>query len=176
MPVVLFDFVEEASSAQWISGAGILYFPGTDIDESGFALWRYNTLLEDGTRPSYVLETHPEWVVNGYISGMYNLSNVVVEAGDRLVTEVGFLNGAGAGSVTFNFWVNYGQYPECGEFGCTKIFSLFDQYDGQVRTWEVSLPPEMIGQKINSIYLRVEAGPTAAQDWAVWSIARLERP
>jgi uncharacterized OB-fold protein len=175
-PVVLFDFVDEASSAQWISGAGILPFPGTDTDERGFALWRYNYPLEDGSRPARVLETHPEWVDNGYIYGVYNLSGVVVEAGDRLVAEIGFISGAGAGSATFNFGVNYGQYPDCGEFGCTETFSFFDNYDGQIRRWEVSLPSKMIGQKIGSISLRVDAGPTPAQDWAVWSIARLERP
>jgi hypothetical protein len=175
-PVVLLDFVDEASSAQWISGAGILPFPGTDIDERGFALWRYTYPLEDGSRPARVLETHPEWVDNGSIFGQYILSDIVVEAGDRLVAEIGFISGAGAGSATFNFVVNYGQYPDCGEFGCTETFSLYDKYDGQIRTREVSLPSEMIGEEVNAIALEVQAGPTAAQDWAVWSIARLERP
>jgi hypothetical protein len=123
-----------------------------------------------------VLETHPTWISEGYIYGYYDLQNVVYQAGDRFVIQGGFLRGAEAGAATFMLRANYGEYPQCGEFGCSQEFSFFDSYDGQTRSLRVTLPDDAIGQRINAVMLIVQAGESSAQDWAVWITARLERP
>ena len=177
VPVILYDFVDNANSAQWIGSNGILPFPGGVTDDDGFALWQYEAVLEDGERSDRVLETHPTWVDNGLIFGMYDLPDFIVEQGDRVVTRVGFLSGAGAGNVNFKMRFNYGSYATgCGEFGCTWEPSRSDSYDGRLLTWEFQLPKEMVGQRLNSVGLTVEAGSSSAQDWAVWEVARIERP
>jgi hypothetical protein len=177
LPVVLYDFVDRANSAQWVGSNGALPFPGGVTDDDGFALWQYEATLEDGSRPARVLETHPTWLNNGVILGIYDLGGMVVQDGYRVVTQVGFLTGAGAGDVTFKLRFNYGTYDGgCGEFGCTWEPSRSDSYNNQLSSWEFNLPEWMIGEPLNSIGLIVEAGPSSAQDWAVWEKARIIRP
>jgi len=62
---VFYDFIDQAASAYWSSGAGNLPFPGSDSDSRGFALYRNNWQLEDNKTWTKVLETHPQWVSNG---------------------------------------------------------------------------------------------------------------
>ena len=66
----IYDFVGRASQAGWRSGAGALPFPGSDTDSRGFALYRIDAILEDGSQWQKVLQTHPQWVDNGYIQGI----------------------------------------------------------------------------------------------------------
>jgi hypothetical protein len=179
LPKVLYDFVANANSAQWHNDLlEILPFPGKDTDKRGFVLWRSNFLLEDGSRQPRVLENHPRWDTNGKITGRFNPGNIILQQGDRFVARVGFLNGAGAGSVTFKFIILYiGSGTNCDEFGiCIMESSRSKRYDKRLQSWVYSVPQAVIGQNIYSIDLRVDAGPSATQDWAVWAVARLERP
>jgi hypothetical protein len=111
-----------------------------------------------------------------YIQGVYPLSdeNIVIQSGDRIVLQVGFLNGAQFGDVTYRLSLNYGTYAGgCGEFGCTQeIVSWFDQYDGRILEGEFPRPEGLVGQNIDSIALLVQAGESSAQDSANWVIAR----
>jgi hypothetical protein len=84
--------------AAWKSGSGKLTFPGGDGDITGFVLIRDPGTLEDGTT-ARVLETHPQEVANGFITGMYPLAEPVVP-GDHVRARVGLPQGAG-GEVTF---------------------------------------------------------------------------
>ncbi|MGQ9546813.1 MAG: hypothetical protein ACUVTR_06640 [Dehalococcoidia bacterium] len=90
--IVFYDFVARAAQASWSSGAGALAFPGSEADSSGFALYRDNWKLEDDSSPTRVLETHPQWVSNGWIMGRY--PQMSVPADGELTVVVGFLNGA----------------------------------------------------------------------------------
>ncbi|MFC0110890.1 PASTA domain-containing protein [Kibdelosporangium aridum] len=87
-PAVI-DLLARASSAQWTSGAGTLPFNGSDIDERGFVKPRSGFPLEDGSKPAF-LETHPQWVNNGFIQGNFTLPRPII-AGDRFKATVGFM-------------------------------------------------------------------------------------
>ena len=89
---VFYDFVTQASTASWGSGAGSLLFPGSDSDSRGFACYRNNWQLEDGSTKAKVLETHPQWVSNGWIMGRY--PQLTIPSGAELKVTVGFLKGA----------------------------------------------------------------------------------
>jgi hypothetical protein len=184
-PVTLYDFVQMAPKAVWTGYApptpgddvGVWYsleFSDQDQDSRGFARWEVNAALEDGSRAEQVLETHPTWVDKGAIQGRYSLMapiSVTFQEGDRFAARVGFLEGAGAGNVTFviEFWDGD---PDSSP---RSIASMTDPYDGTLRDWTVPLPDDLIGQS-GYFYLRVDAGSTSTQDWAVWVEARLERP
>jgi hypothetical protein len=179
-PVVLYDFVEMAPKAQWTGYAPSgptwysLKFSSEDTDPQGFALWRYNATLEDGSRPSArVLETHPAWVNNGEIQGKYSLIApipITFQQGDRFVARVGFLKGATQGNVTFkiSFWNGD---PDSSP---VILSSMTDLYDNKVKDWTVLL--NGLARESGYFYLIVDADSTSTQDWAVWVKARLERP
>ena len=172
---VLFDFVAGANLAQWSSKAGTLPFPGQDTDEQGFVLWRHNALLENGSRFGQVLETHPQWVDYGYIEGIYKQTEeFTIEEGDRFVARVGFLKGAKAGDVTFSLYFSSSDVCFYGEEFPPLVGSLSDRYDGRIQKWEIPLG-ELAGQQ-GCFALRVNAGKTSTQDWAVWAEAQIERP
>lgn len=149
-------------------------FSGKDTDPQGFALWRYNATLEDGSRPpARVLETHPTWVNNGAIWGEYSLIApipITFQQGDRFVARVGFLKGATQGKVTFKVSLWNGD-PDSSS---VILASMPDQYDKKVRDWTV--PLDVLAGESGYFYLTVDAGSTSTQDWAVWVEARLERP
>ncbi len=168
-PAVIYDFIAQAPSARWSndkSGA-TLPFNGSDVDARGFVLWRDNTLLEDGSQPARVLETHPQWVDNGHIYGNYTLSQSI-KAGDHFKAKVGFISGAG-GSVNFQVIAAGGKLPGGGVLVTTVSDS---GKDGQIRTIDADLSGFAGGK---AIILEVDAtNPAAGQDWAVWEDARIE--
>jgi|GEM_PF-2483781 len=169
---VLFDFVAQADGAGWESAAGSLPFPGKDADERGFALWRTGYSLEDGSRAELVLETHPQWADYGTIQGIYKATReIVLQRGDLFVARVGFLQGAEEGDVTFRLlFSNACDFREFYE----EVGPLRDRYDKILRGWEVPLN-RFAGQN-GCFALRVEAGETPIQDWAVWVEAKIIRP
>ncbi len=166
--VAIYDFVARASSARWRSGAGILPFNGSSADHRGFARWLNNATLENNSKYSKVLETHPQWVNYGYIQGEYSMTNYVVGKDDYFYAWVGLLKGASAGNVTFRVYIQPVGSPS------KPVTSLNDTYDGKVKNIEVNLAAWR-GKKIQKFILRVDAGPSASQDWAVWSSAVIYR-
>ena len=166
-PAVVMNFVTAAPSAAWTSawGANVLPWNGSDGDPRGFVKWRDNPLLEDGSTPARVLETHPQWVANGHIFGDYVLPRPV-QVGDRFKAQVGFLNGA-TGDVNFSVVVMGGSLSA----PATMANMNDSATDGVLRTMDVDLSPAVGG---TNLVLVVEAGPSSGQDWAVWLDARLE--
>jgi hypothetical protein len=127
--------------------------------------------MEDGSRPALALETHPQWIANGVISGSYN-RRIALQGGDRLRLLVGFLQGAGAGNVTFNIIFNY---PGCGEFGCSDTVAAFAHaYNGALVTRVTDLSAQ--NGRVGTFVLLVNAGASSGQDWATWVVAQVERP
>lgn len=167
-----FDLYTRAPEAQWIgappSGAGVvLTFGGPDTDTNGFVMYRPNYKVEDGSTPARVLETHPMWVDDGIISGLY--PPYTVSAGDRLKTRLGFLAKAdgtcGVGNVKFQ--INYkeaGTLHPLGEW--TKACN------GTLITVEIDLS-SLVGHTVQ-FALVVMANGSSAQDWAVWINPRVE--
>jgi hypothetical protein len=73
-------------------------------------------VLEDNRTYDKVQETHPQWVDNGFIYGIYlevwDLG-YKVKAGDRFSAKVGFIKNANAGNVKFHVMIR----PESREGG-----------------------------------------------------------
>jgi len=162
-PHVAYDFVEMAPTAYWWTKIGAnmvaLPFPGALNDNRGFATYRNNVKLSDGNTYARVLETHPQWVDNGWISGKY--SGVYVPPGAKLRIKVGLINGANAGNVNFHI----------GKFGAVSTISLDCAYADGVKEMEVDLGA-YAGQTIDFV-LGTNALGSSAQDWAAWAEAKI---
>jgi hypothetical protein len=152
------DLIAAAGKATWKSGSGKLTFPGSDGDTTGFVLIRDPGTLEDGTKVR-VLETHPQWVDNGFITGVYPLAEPVVP-GDHVRARVGLLQNASDGEVTFVVKAN-------GKI----IQQVNDGADGTLKDFDADLSP---AKGATSIEITVLAGTRSDQDWAVWQNLRLE--
>lgn len=172
---VVYDFVAQASSpavdVRWVSGAGPLTFGGALDDPSGFAVYRTNVMLEDNNTYDKVLETHPQWIDNGYISGSYlelfNTYAYKVKAGERFYARCGLIKNASAGKVRYKVMIRCEGGPE------TWIFEGVKAYDGTVKVINVDLTP-YAGKKADFI-LQVNAEGSSQQDWAAWEQARIIR-
>jgi hypothetical protein len=162
-PHVAYDFVEMAPTAYWWTKVGTdmvaLPFPGALNDNRGFATYRNNVKLSDGNTYARVLETHPQWVDNGWISGKY--SGVYVPPGAKLRIKVGLINGANAGNVNFHI----------GKFGAVSTISLDCAYADGVKEMEVDLGA-YAGQTIDFV-LGTNALGSSAQDWAAWAEVKI---
>ena len=170
---IVYDFVANANLATWSSGHGImeygrmtgqeqsLPFNGADNDARGFVTWRRNYPIENGTSPSFTLETHPAWgEVNGWINGTYFLP-APLQYGDYLQGQVGFIQGANAGNVTFLVVIEDN----------VVVAQVNDEgKDGLIRNVRIDFDsiPNLGSRNIRQVELRVLAGETSAQDWATW--------
>ncbi|MET0238226.1 MAG: PASTA domain-containing protein [Kibdelosporangium sp.] len=160
------DLLARAPGATWRSGAGALSYNGNDGDERGFALTRSGLALEDGSGGTY-LETHPQWVANGYIEGTFTLPAPII-AGDRFRAKIGFIavaNPPSAGDATFIVSVIKNGVA-------TTVSTTRDTgRDGNMPVLSIDLTPHA---GATGIRLRVNAGADAAQDWASWIAPRIE--
>jgi hypothetical protein len=161
-PSVAYDFVEQAPTAYWwtiISSSVVaLPFPGATSDK-GYANYQYNIKLNDGNTYTRVLQTHPQWVNNGFISGKY--SGVYVPPGAKLRIKVGLINGAAAGNVEFYI----------GKLGDVATISAGVAYADGVKVVEADLSA-YAGQTIDFL-LGTNANGSSAQDWAAWAEAKI---
>ena len=157
-----YDFYSRASSAVWTSGAGNLTFGGPDTDDKGFAMYKDGQKLEDGTIASKTIETHPQFVDDGFISGRYTTYTIV--PGEHFTARIGFLAKAdgtcGTGNVKFqlSYRENGGSAVSLGEW--TK------SCDGTLKAVDVDLTT--IKGKSVEIILGVQANGPSNQDWAIW--------
>jgi len=156
-----FDLHSRATDANWVSGGGNLVFGGPDTDVKGFVMYRNNQKLEDGTSPSKVLETHPQWVDNGVITGLYPAYTVV--SGEHFKAKIGFLaqSDGTCGSGNVKFQLNYKESNVLKNLG-----EWADTCDGVLKDVDVDL--SSIAGKTVQIALAVLANGSAGQDWAVW--------
>lgn len=165
-----YDFYTRASSAVWNSGAGSLTFGGPDTDEKGFAMFKDNQKLEDGVLTTKVLETHPQFVNDGYISGRFPAYTVV--QGERFTAKIGFLaladGNCGSGSVKFQ--LNYRE----GGGSVTPLGEWTETCDGTMKSIDVDLS-SLKGKTVEFI-LAVLANGSSAQDWAVWVKPQIALP
>jgi hypothetical protein len=164
--VVVYDFYARACDAQWVSGAGTLSCPGSDTDNEGFILKLTTPRWENGSvEDEPGLETHPEWVDNGVISGRFPAFNV--QSGDRFKAAIGCLyNGSGC---SVKFQVNYrsdgGSLQPLGEW--TEV------YDGSITKVDIDLS-SLAGHSVE-FSLAVLANGPSGQDWALWLAPRITR-
>jgi hypothetical protein len=164
-PTVFYDFVDNAMSAAWKNGAFTDLGFGI-VQDDGFARYHTNQMLDDGNIYPKVLETHPQWVSNGSIQGMYPM--MTVPAGTKFIAKVGFLNGAtGTDGVLFRL-----TWKESGSPVTVSLGGKSVTYGGALDSFEVDLSP--YAGKTGQFGLKVEAGVSSGQDWAVWAEAKIE--
>jgi beta propeller repeat protein len=160
----VYDFVQSASSATWYSRAGSLPFPGSTSDSRGFALNLVDAQLEDDSVYPLVLESHPQWVADGYITGVYPVQSIA--SNTRLRVKTGLLKGAtGSDGVNFEVMLDINQVQH-------SLINVHSSYDGKLDETTADLS-QYAGQSGRFI-LTVRAGKSSGQDWAVWAEAEIE--
>ena len=161
--LVLLDFYDKAPQATWRNGNGdALNFPGANNNSKGFARYADAYVLEDGQAHTRVLETHPQWVNDGVITGAY--PTVALPESAHFRAKIGFIaaanGGCGGGDVVFRLLlrtVNVAPHP-VGEWHKTCT--------GALQAVDVDLSAYH-GQTV-MFYLQVDANGSSGQDWAVW--------
>jgi hypothetical protein len=165
----ILDLIEAAPTAKWdnfVVGV-VLPFPGNDNDNRGFATYKYNVKMEDGITYARVLETHPQWVDEGSITGWYG--PLTIAAGSKFVAKVGFLSGAqGTDGVEFRL-----AFRESSTLKDTMLVDVPAKYDGKLTDIDTSL--DAIAGKTGQILLIVVAAGTSNRDWAAWTEAKIIR-
>lgn len=161
-----YDFVANAASATWTSGAGALSFPGTDGDAKGFGLKLDSPKLENGTTDSAPgLLMFPQNVYNGYIQAKY--PSFKVQSGDRFQSI--FNCEYNATSCYVNLRLNY----QIGD-GAVQTFKSFNErYEGMFYRANYDLS-SLAGQDVKFI-LYVGAAGYATGDRALWGAPRITR-
>jgi len=156
----VFDFTANAFEADWLSGAGLLPFPGIDGNPNGFAYIVNSPRLETGaTAPRPGLLTVPQNVQNGYIQGFYPPFHV--QTGDRFRTILSCESGATSCYAAYRM-----DYQVGGESIKTIWGPWLERYEGQVFTVDVDLSP-LAGKDVKFI-LTVLAGGVATGDRMLW--------
>jgi hypothetical protein len=156
-----FDPHTQAPNANWNSGAGNFAFGGPETDTRGFAMYRNGQKLEDGSSSTKILETHPQFVNDGVITGLYPAYTVV--SGEHFKAKIGFLaksdGTCGVGNVKFQ--LNY------REAGVTKALQEWaESCDGSLKEIDVDL--SSLAGKTVQFALAISANGAATDDWAVW--------
>ncbi len=163
---IAYDFVARYCDAQWVSGAGVLPCPGGQGDATGFVVKLDAPKLENGvTENEPALETHPEWVDNGVISGKFPA--ITVKDGDHFKAVIGCLYNGAACNVRFqlNYRADGGSLQNLGEWDQT--------YDGNIAKLDVDLS-SLAGKSVEFVLAVMANGP-ADQDWAFWLAPRILR-
>ena len=166
-PAVVYDFIATYFSAAWVSGTGNLSCPGTDTDIQGFIIKLNAPKLENGiTENEPALETHPQWIDNGVITGKFPAFQV--KAGDRFKAVIGCLFNGLACNVRFQ--LNYR-----ADGGALQNLQQWDQtYDGNIQSLDVDLS-SLAGKSVEFVLAVLANGPSF-QDWAFWLAPRIVGP
>ena len=164
-----YDFYTKAPAATWISGAGNLTFGVFDPDTNGIAVYKDNQKLEDGTSPNKVLETVPQQVDNGVITGRFPAYTVV--AGEHFTAKIGFLakpdGTCGTGNAKFQL-----NYKESGVL--KPLGEWTETCDNLLKSIDVDL--SSLGGKSVEFVLGILANGPATQDTAVWIAPQIAIP
>lgn len=176
-----YDFVANAASARWASGPTAtttttatptttsLSFGGSTNDDRGFVCYLNNARMEDGRTYPRVLVTHPKWVYNGYIQGLYPLV-YTIRPGDHFVARIGIVEGRTAGRVNVN-----GIYS----VGLTEVAmserGVIVVYNGAMETISYKFPADTFGKMPLGVILKISTDGDSTQDWAAWVEAMIVR-
>jgi hypothetical protein len=153
-----YDFVANACSATWTSGAGALPCPGTDNDTRGFILKPTAPKLEDGTTGQPGLLTAPQNVTDGFIQGIYPA--FTVQSGDKFQAILNCEYGATSCYVTFRLDYQIDANP------IQTFWTFREKYDNQYYRAKVDLTP-LAGKNVKFI-LTVLAYGSPTGDRALW--------
>jgi hypothetical protein len=162
-----YDFMTNACSAAWSSGAGALPCPGTDGDTRGFAIPVSSPQLENGTvDPNPGIVVNPQQVTGGYIQGVYPA--YTVQSGDHFQ---GIINCA------FNAtgcYVNFRLMYQIGSGPVHTFWSFNERYDGLYFRFNLDLS-SLAGQSVNFILYTADVSGhgTPSSDRAEWAETRI---
>jgi len=161
-----YDFVANACSAQWTTGAGTLECPGTNLDRDGFVLRQNFARLEDGSfRITPSLLTAPQNVFNGYIRAIY--PSFKVQEGDHFRAIVNCERGAFACGVLFR--VDY----QLSDGIVRDLWAFGERYEGNYFEVDLDLS-SLAGQDVKFVLTVLSLGP-ASGDRALWVDPRIVR-
>jgi len=164
-----FDLHSRATDANWVGSAGTITFGGPDTNTNGFAMYRNNQKLEDGSSPAKVLEIFPNMVNDGVMTGLYPAYTVVT--GEHFKAKIGFLalSDATCGSGNVKFQLNY------KESGVLKPLGEWtDTCDGVLKDIDVDLS-SIVGKSVQFALAVLANGPST-QDMAIWVSPRVAIP
>ncbi len=164
---VRYDFISKAPSARWRTGSGAssqeISWGGSTNDSKGFACYLTNVKMEDNQNYPKVMVTHPKWVDDGLILGVYQ-SCCQVKAGDHFYAKIGFVQNY-KGKVLYRIYVK----PSGGT--STMVNETSKGYLGTIGVIDVDLSP--YAGKWVDITLMVDAYGPSTQDWASWIEAKV---
>jgi hypothetical protein len=163
-PVTIYDMALNYCAADWVSGYGALTCGGSTSDEHGFVVRADNPKLSNGTTYNgAALETHPEWVTDGVITGRYPA--VSVQTGYHFKSTIGCLNGATTCNVTYqlNYRKDGGDLQSYGQWVMT--------YTTAPKDLDIDLS-SVAGHSVEFV-LAVKANGETAQNWAIWFNPRI---
>jgi hypothetical protein len=159
-----------AGTATWSSAAGkVPFYTSGGVDERGYGSFAPagSVVLEDGTSPSFV-GMHPQWKSHGWITGDFALSQAIA-LGERFRARIGFVRASACNCGDVMFVV---QAVFANGIVSRPLVSRHDvQSDGRMFDLDVDLSKV---RGATTLRLRVEAGNSAVQDWAVWVNPRIE--
>jgi len=165
-----YDFLQQASTAQWSNGSISLTFPGQQNDAEGYVYYTDfapNAVLENGKPAQAFLSTHPEWVPHGTIEGKYG--PFLISHNIRIIYQVGLGYGAiGSHGVAFRV-----EFEEINQPDRILLLRQVATYNEKMTDFMVDL--DQIAGKEGYINLSVDALDDADQDWAIWTIAKVVR-
>ncbi|MGC1375522.1 MAG: NBR1-Ig-like domain-containing protein [Anaerolineales bacterium] len=159
-----YDFVQNAASATWTSGAGTLPFPGAADDANGAGLKVDNPKLEDGSlagAPGLLMV--PQNVYNGFVQAQYPVYHV--QSGDHFQSIVNCDYNATACYVNFRLDYQVGSGP------VNTFWSFNERYEGLYYRADRDIS-SLAGQDVKFI-LRIGAAGYANGDRAVWDAPRI---
>lgn len=160
----VYDLVENACAAQWLSHAGVLPCPGSMTDSAGYVVQHDKVKLQDGKEyASPSLETYPQWKQDGVITGRY--PPVAIKAGYRFKAVIGCQSQSSACDVIFqlNYRASNGELKSLGQW--------MVRHGSPPQSLDVSLS-ELAGSQAELV-LAVGANGSAASDNAVWVAPRI---
>ncbi len=163
---VIYDFVANASYAEWKSGSGILPYPGASGDGRGYSYKLDFPRLENDSIDSQPgLLFVPQNKYNGMIQATY--PEFLVSKGDHLQTLVNCEFGATGCYVTFG--VDY-----VTSTGSVRgLWTWKETHDGRFYRADIDLSA-LAGKKVKFIFKILSAG-SASGDRAVWGSPRIVR-
>ncbi|HEX2995100.1 MAG TPA: NBR1-Ig-like domain-containing protein, partial [Anaerolineales bacterium] len=160
-----YNFWQNACSAQWKSGAGLLPCPGTEGDSKGFIIPVNNSHLEDGTMgPAPSLLISPENKYNGYIQGIF--PTFTVQPGDHFVSVVGCEYG-------YSCYVTFRLDYMTANGGIFNFWSWREKSDNQNYMTNIDLSP-LAGRSVRFILTVLTTGSSSGDRvrWGAPSIVR----
>lgn len=162
-----FDFIAQASSAEWIASGGgrdvKLEFGGEVDDPDGVARLMSGISLENGASAGQTLVTGPLQADEGRIAGTF--SEFKVQEDNRFTSKLGFLEDCGDAQVVFQLWLKQGDNLEL-------VKEWEKECDGSLIYADVDLS-DWDGETVRFV-LVVEADGSPDDDLAIWGSAQIE--